>query len=546
MLNRLSVNNFALIENAELNLKNSFTVITGETGSGKSILLGALKLILGERADYSVIRDKDKKTIVEALFQLDRNRFESFFTTNDLDFEPDTLIRREINAKGKSRAFINDTPVQLTVLKELSERLIHIHSQHHTLELKNKSYQREILDVIAGNESILNKFKGIYAQIKSLKSEIATLKENKAKLSIESEFNSFQLEELNKLQLDQINYAQIEEEVQRGEQFEEIKNAYQIISEAINTEEGVFSTLNRVIKSVSIQDDKVTALIERLQSVNIELNDIGTSAENDLSDLTFSPEELNKNIELLDGFNAALRKHNLTTQEELKLKIVELSEDVNSADQIEERIEEKQMLLHKVENEALEIAEKLSKKRKESANKIEKQVKDLLNQLKLVGATIKFEFSATTLNEFGVDDITLFFAPNKGIEPKIIEKSASGGELSRLMLVVQFLMSQKKALPTVIFDEIDTGVSGEVAQKIGEHLKKMGERMQLLAITHLPQVASKGSHHILVKKQDIKGVTKTSLLPLNEEQRIEEIAKLMSGSVVNEAALLNAKNLMNE
>jgi len=546
MLNRLSVNNFALIENAELDLNNGFTVITGETGSGKSILLGALKLILGERADYAVIRDQEKKTIVEAAFTISGDHFARFFKTHDLDLENETIIRREINSKGKSRAFINDTPVQLAVLKELSERLIHIHSQHHTLELKNKSFQRSILDVIAGNEKALANLKSLYSKAKELTREIKSLEENKSQLALEHEFNSFQLEELSKLQLETLDYENIEKEVERGEQFEEVKAAYQLIAHVINADDGVLNSLNTVLKTASVKDEQIQELLERIRSVQIELKDIGAIAEDDLSDLTLEPEELTRHINHLDAFNSALRKHNLSSQEELKDLFDHLSKEINDSSQIDEKITEKKFELEQLEKKAKVIAGELSDKRKKSAKTIEKQVAELLNQLKLEGAKIQFDFQAMELSEHGIDDITLYFAPNKGMSPQVIEKSASGGELSRLMLVVQFLLSQKQQLPTVIFDEIDTGVSGVVAQKIGEHLKKMGDTMQLMAITHLPQVASKGTHHILVKKENDKGFTKTYLKPLNNEERIEEIAKLMSGSIINDAALLNAKNLMNE
>src|SRR5690554_2818920 len=252
MLNRLTVNNFALIENAQLELNNGFTVITGETGSGKSILLGALKLILGERADYAVIRDREKKTIVEAVFTITGDSFSRFFKINDLDLESETIIRREINSNGKSRAFINDTPVQLSVLKDLSEKLIHIHSQHHTLELRNKSFQRSILDVISNNEKLLISLKELYSNAKKLAKEIKTLEENRSQITLEQEFNTFQLEELTKLQLNTLDYKSIEEEVERGEQFEEVKAAYQLIAYTINSDEGVLNALNATIKTANV------------------------------------------------------------------------------------------------------------------------------------------------------------------------------------------------------------------------------------------------------------------------------------------------------
>lgn len=546
MLNRLAVNNFALIDNVQLVVEQGFTVITGETGSGKSILLGALRLIFGDRADYSVIRDQDKKTVVEATFTIDEEEFTELFELHDLDFEKETVIRREINANGKSRAFINDTPVQLSVLKAFTDKLIHIHSQHHTLALKDKDFQRSILDIIADHQKDLAQFKMLFSTSKKLNREINSLEENKAKLAMEFEFSSFQLEELKQLNLGQVDYEKIEEEVKRGEQFEEIKSAYQLITHTINDDDGVLEALNRVIKSGNVKDAKVEKLLERIQSVNIELKDIGALAEDDLSDLSIEPGQLSTYIKQLDAFNSALRKHNMTSQKELVELFNSLTSEIDDSDQIEEKIAQKKKELVAVIQKATLLAETISKKRKTSAKEIEKEAAVLLNELKLEGATIHFDFNSVELNEHGIDEIAMFFAPNKGMEPQLIEKSASGGELSRLMLVIQFMLSRKRKLPTVIFDEIDTGVSGEAAQRIGSLLKKMGDKMQLLAITHLPQVASKGTHHILVVKEDKEGRTKTFLKNLEEKERIEEIAKLMSGSKINDAALLNAKNLMYE
>ena len=544
MLNRLAVNNFALIDNVQFVVEQGFTVITGETGSGKSILLGALRLILGDRADYSVIRDKDKKTIVEATFTVDEEEFSSLFECHDLDFDTETVIRREINSKGKSRAFINDTPVQLSILKAFAEKLIHIHSQHHTLALKNKDFQRSILDVIAGHQSDLKKIQSLFFKMRELKKAIHELEENKARMAMESEFNAFQLEELKQLELETLDYEKIEEEVKRGEQFEEIQSVYQLISRTINDDEGVLNALNKILVSGKVKDSKIEKLLERIRSVNIELKDIGDVAEDDLSDLILEPEQLSTHIKRLDAYNSALRKHNLTTQEGLKELLSNLSNELNDAGQIEEKIAEKKNELNSINEKALRLADKISKKRKTAAQSIEREVTVLLNELKLEGAKVHFELNQVELNEYGVDEITMYFAPNRGVAPQIIEKSASGGELSRLMLVIQFMLSKKRQLPTVIFDEIDTGVSGEAAQRIGALLKRMGEKMQLLAITHLPQVASKGAHHTLVVKEEQEGRTKTFLRKLKDEERIEEIAKLMSGSKINEAALVNAKNLM--
>ncbi|MBW7868322.1 MAG: DNA repair protein RecN [Brumimicrobium sp.] len=544
MLTKLTVHNFALIENAQILFRNGFTVITGETGSGKSILLGALKLILGERADFSVIRDQSYKTSVEAEFTLNPNTYKSFFEENDWDWEETTIIRREIHNSGKSRAFINDTPVQLSDLKSLAERLIYIHSQHQTLELRNKKFQCSILDILAENGELLENLRLTYKQARQLQAEIEKLEENKSKLVLEQDFNQFQLEELSKLDLDKRDYAYIQTDVERASQLEDIQNAFGIIASSLQAENGAIDLLNLVKKNISVKDTTIQLLLERIQSVIVELKDIADTADNELGNLDMNSEELAEKTYLLDAFFAALKKHNLSTQDELFTLFGQLSNDIQGIEELEELIREKKKEVDTLNQKAQLLALDLSAKRKNISKSVENNVSGLLNQLKLKDATIHFDFAETTLTSDGIDDITLFFAPNKGIAPQVMEKAASGGELSRLMLALQYLLSQKKQLPTVIFDEIDTGVSGEVAEKIGIHLHNMGKNMQLIAITHLPQVASKGSNHILVKKEEEKGTTKTLLHALSQEERVVEIAKLMSGSQVTEAALLNAKNLL--
>lgn len=546
MVSKLSVQNFALIENAQIEWKDGFTVITGETGSGKSILLGALRLIMGERADYSVIRNKEKKTVVEATFLLQEKMFRPFFIEQDWDFDDETIIRREISATGKSRAFINDTPVQLMVLKSLTDRLIHIHSQHHTIALKDKKFQCSLLDSLAENEDLLAKYRKEYFSINKLQKEIEELNEKLSNLNLEAEFNQFQLAELEKLGLESTNFETIQRQVDRGEQFEEIKQAYSAIAAGIQLENGVVEQLNDLLRAADVKDEKVQLLVERIRSVLIELKDIGDSAEDDLSELSSDPSALAANIQKLDAYNAALRKHRLQYQDELITLYYTLKKSIGGIDEIAEEIQAKNEALDKIRKGAHQSADKLSLRRKECAKKIEHEVISILNQLKLNDAFIQFQFSEGQLQSFGKDQIDLLFAPNKGIAPQPVEKAASGGELSRLMLVIQYLLSQKKQLPTILFDEIDTGVSGEVAQRIGELLQKMGKFMQLIAITHLPQVAGKGNHHLKVRKYVENEITQTQIAPLNQEERIIEIAKLMSGSKINDAALSNAKNLMDE
>ena len=452
MLKKLTVNNFALIQNAIIEFDLGFTVITGETGSGKSILLGALKLILGERADYSVIRDESSKTVVEAVFDIQKAGLKSFFDENDLDFWEETIIRREINNKGKSRSFINDTPVQLNLLKTLTEDLIHIHSQHHTLALKNKSYQLNILDTIAENGSKLKELKVKYDTLNDKKNQLESLKEKRSQIQLEAEFNQFQLEELQKLGLDQNDYASIEQEVQRGEEFEEIKNGYQLISDVINSDEGIASKLNVLRKNIQVKDEQLNELLERIKATLIELDDIASVAENDLADLDINPNKLDELMAEMDKYNAALRKHHFTSQKELIDLRDRLASDVTASENIDANIQELKLDVDRLLLEAKSIAGEISQRRKGTLPQLESDIIEYLTRLKINDASIQFELKASDLTATGVDQVALYFSPNKGLSPQLIEKAASGGELSRLMLVIQYLLSQKKQLPTVIFD----------------------------------------------------------------------------------------------
>jgi DNA repair protein RecN (Recombination protein N) len=545
MLQRLSIQNFALIENVELTFDNGFTVLTGETGSGKSILLGALRLILGERADYGVIRDPEKKTVVEATFSIEKLNMKSFFDANDLDYSVDTIIRREIHAQGKSRAFINDTPVHLTILKEFTTHLIHIHSQHHTLNLKDKSFQLTLLDTMIDANDLRNTVADLYKKWKSEEKNLIAFREEIAQALRENDFNSFQLEELNRLNLSSNDFIKIEEDVNRGEQSEEIKLSFGRICSMIHDENGLLDQLVPLSKMNTFGDAKLEELAGRLSSVKIELQDIASSAEDGLESLEISPEELQRQIDLLDAYNSVVRKHAVLSQAELIQLQEKLSLSVAHVENADEELAKKSKEVKELQNQFEKNAQELSALRKSRAGSVESTIGEYLTQLKLNDAVVKFHIEQSTVSETGIDAMALLFSANKGMAPQSIEKIASGGELSRLMLILQHLMSSKQQLPTVIFDEIDTGVSGEVAQRIGDLLKSMGENMQLLAITHLPQVAGKGSQHIKVlKRNTTEGKTVTELTKLQGEKRVEEVARLMSGAEINAAALENARNLM--
>lgn len=549
MLATLHIQNFALIEEAQLNFQSGFTVITGETGSGKSILLGALNLILGERADYGVIRDKASKTFVEATFLVKGFELEDFFNQNDLDFAHETVIRREITAQGKSRAFVNDTPVQLNVLKELSEKLVHIHSQHHTLELKNPQFQLDLLDVLSDNTLRRQTFKKTFLDWKKINQVLVQKRAIFAKLLQDADYNRFQWEELNQLNLDAEDYLTIERELSSFEKMEDLKATFASTSFLISEENGIsdrLSLLKSNLEKVRDLNPAMNSLSERVVASLIELKDIAEEAEVQLENLESNPQRQAELTEKIDVYNRSLRKHQVNNQAELLEIFKTLSEAQSSTVELENEIEKLVKQVDELDAEVQKLAAELHKNRVENAPKVSKQLISVLDELKLVDTKIIFDLSvANKMDENGNSNLTLLFSPNLGIDSKPIEKAASGGELSRFMLALQLLLSAKKQLPTLLFDEIDTGVSGEVAQKIGVVLQKMGAKMQVMAITHLPQVAGKGMNHWKVQKVNAKGSTLTEVIELNQNQRIEEIARLMSGENINEAALQNAKALMN-
>ncbi|MDX1444663.1 DNA repair protein RecN [Lishizhenia sp.] len=547
MLKKLTVQNFALIENAQLDFEQGFTVITGETGSGKSILLGALSLILGERANYAVIRNQEKKTIVEAVFDIKNYGLPAFFETQDLDFFEETIIRREISANGKSRAFVNDSPVQLSVLKQLSEQLIYINSQHHTLALRESAFQLDLLDTLAGTLTKRETYRAKFKAWKQGQKELSEKKEALAQHLQNADFVRFQLEELEALDLDNVDFEAFQTELNRAENAGDLGASFSGIDEQLSGEGGVLEhlrALHRRISGMNLNDEALDALLERIKTTEIELDDIAQEAGSELSKVEVDPQLIDELTEKVNAYNSQLKKHNVLDQSAL----IEVKNELQSKDtdvlDLQEEIDALILDLNAQEEQLMKEAQELSSSRTKKSKGIAKEIVSLLQEVKLADSQLVFDITSGNLTESGQDKLTIKFTPNKGMDVQPIEKAASGGELSRLFLCIQSLLSKKKSLPTLIFDEIDTGVSGEVADRIGKLLKAMGESMQLFAITHLPQVASKGEHHIKVAKENRKNETFTTLDVLNKEERVVEVAKLMSGSEVNDAALANAEKLM--
>ncbi|HKX86671.1 MAG TPA: DNA repair protein RecN [Flavobacterium sp.] len=550
MLTSLSIKNFALIEQLEMNFSNQFSIITGETGAGKSILLGALGLVLGKRADLTSLKDKEQKCVIEAHFQIDKYNLKDFFTENDLDYEPMTIIRREILPSGKSRAFINDSPVNLTELQDLGEFLIDIHSQHQTQELSNETYQIEILDAIANHQNVLSEYKQELSKYRSVKNELKKLKEEKENLSKESDYNTFLLEELLAANLKEGEQTDLEAELEKLSNVEFIKeNLDKSLALAEEEQIGIITTLKEVKLSMhkiaSISTD-FNDLYERISSILIEFDDVVSELNSQSEKLVNDPERLELVNQKLQAIYNLQKKHNVTTVEELLLIQNDLDNKVVLADDLDSHIGKLELQLNELVSHLDNLALKISENRKNAIPVLTDQITAILNQLGMPNA--RFNFEITTSDNYlisGKDVIQLLFSANKGTDFGLLKKVASGGEMSRIMLAVKSILANYSKLPTIIFDEIDTGVSGEIAHKMGDIMKGMSNKMQVFAITHLPQIAAKGHQHYKVFKSIQGDNTISELQLLSNEERITEIAEMLSGKNISESALTHAKALLN-
>lgn len=550
MLTSLSIKNFALIEQLEMNFSNQFSIITGETGAGKSILLGALGLVLGKRADLTSLKDKEQKCVIEAHFQIDKYNLKDFFTENDLDYEPMTIIRREILPSGKSRAFINDSPVNLTELQDLGEFLIDIHSQHQTQELSNETYQIEILDAIANHQIILSEYKQQLSKYKSVKNELKKLKEEKENLAKESDYNTFLLEELLTANLKEGEQADLEAELEKLSNVEFIKeNLDKSLALAEEEQIGIITTLKEVKLSMhkiaSLSTD-FNDLYERISSILIEFDDVLSELNSQSEKLVNDPERLELVNQKLQVIYNLQKKHNVTTVEELLLIQNDLDNKVVLADDLDSHIGKLELQLNELVLHLDNLALKISENRKNAVPVLTDQITAILSQLGMPNA--RFNFEITTSDSYlisGKDVIQLLFSANRGTDFGLLKKVASGGEMSRIMLAVKSILANYSKLPTIIFDEIDTGVSGEIAHKMGDIMKGMSNQMQVFAITHLPQIAAKGHQHYKVFKSIQGDNTISELQLLSNEERITEIAEMLSGKNISQSALTHAKALLN-
>lgn len=549
MLIKLFVQNYALIKELDVELENGLTIITGETGAGKSILLGALSLILGTRADSSVLLDKNEKCIVEGTFRIEEYDLNEFFISNDIDYETVTTLRREINPAGKSRGFINDTPVTVNLLKELGDRLIDIHSQHQTLMLNDNSFQLNLIDSFSGTAKLKNGYKETYSNYRKFKKEYYVLKEKADKNKADLEYYNFQYNQIEEAKLKDGEQAELEVEQELLVHAEEIKLALGTSSNLFFAEGFSILSMLREVRSnltrIKTFLPGSESLLSRTESALIELDDLAAEVEKLAVSIEADPQKLAHVNNRLDNIYSLIQKHRVSDLSGLLIKKEDIKKLIDSIVSSDERLNELEKLLDKEASALKNIAEEISEKRIAVLPDIESRITELLKQLGIPNA--KFRISLTHLQEFtptGIDQADFLFSANKQIAPENLAKIASGGELSRVMLSLKSLLSKNINLPTIIFDEIDSGVSGEVADKVGQILSGMGKYMQVINITHLPQVASRGTRHYHVYKDDTDNSTFTRVKLLSPEERILEVARLLSGSEVTETAMKNAKELL--
>lgn len=549
MLHKLTISNYALIDNLDISFTDGMTTITGETGAGKSIILGALSLLLGKRADTTVLKDKDKKSVVEATFSLPNDSLSAFFESLDIDFDNETIIRREITPQGKSRSFVNDTPVGLQTLKELGTVLIDIHSQHQNLFLKESSFQCQVVDAEANNGDLLNEYAKELHVLNKRKKELEDFLSEIQKKKDDLAYYKFRLDELVKANLQGGELADLEQESTLMEHSEEIKTMLAQADEAFSGENALLSQLKTIQHSFEKNaqlSSQFQAISERLAQSYIELSDISDEISKNNANLDFDPQQKESIDERIDLLNTLLHKYSALDENELIAKRDELQTLVNSLENADFQSEELQKNYDQQILVVQKIADEIHLRRAEAVQRLEPQIVSLLQKLGM--PNVKFAIDMIPLNEFrsnGKDEIRMKFSANKNIAPQWLGEISSGGELSRVMLCLKYILTKNKSVHTIIFDEIDTGVSGEIADQMGSMMLDMSKDLQIITITHLPQIAVKAQNQFKVFKTETTETTTSSIEKLTEEQRVNEIAKMLSGKTITDAALNNARLLLN-
>ena len=544
MLRRLVVENYALIEHLEIEFDSSLNIITGETGAGKSILMGALALLLGAKNDSTAIKDNSRSCIVEGIFDIKRLGLEEAFAELDIEYDHETIIRRTISPSGKSRAFVNDQPVQLADLKQLGAYLIDIHSQHQNLILSSPQFRIHAIDTIAGNGALLADYRKAFSALQEARHALSELQQNAKRNADEEDWLRHQAEELRGANLRIGEMEELEAELRTLENADSISEALQKVTQSLDEEvTGVLTTLREsenALRRVSENYASAADLIERLHSAAVELKDISATTAYDLERIEANPERLDAVNSRLDLIYTLQRKHRCEGIEELISLRDKYSEQLSAIEHSDEAIAEAEQRVAECEKAATALAVKLHDARLKASPTFAKGVVEILHNVAMADAEFKIAVTPCTPTTSGADMVDFLFSANASVEPRPIEKIASGGELSRVMLALKTILAQHLALPTIIFDEIDTGISGRTANDVGDIIARLAGSMQVIDITHSPQVASKGSRHFLVYKEQ----SRSNIRPLSEEERIEEIAKMLSGDTITEAALAQAKNLL--
>lgn len=553
MLKQLYIKDYALIDELNIDLHRGFSVITGETGAGKSIILGALGLLLGQRADIKAIKSGAKKCTVEAHFDLSRYPMEVFFTENEIDYDlNDCILRREITATGKSRAFINDTPVTLTMMRLLGQQLVDIHSQHQNLLLQEEDFQLRTVDIIADNSEILHDYQSYFKQYQSICQQIEQQKQKISEIQERADYIRFQYQELSKVDLYPEMQTELEQERDKLSHVEEIKLNLFSAEQQFSSDEGggILSQLKEVSRHINDITDvypSIKETAERIDNCMIELKDLYEGIRNEVQDIDYDPQRLEQINNTLDTLYSLEQKHHVSTVEELITLRDELKEQLNTVDNSDELLqklqEEEQLMLATCNR----LAQQLTKERKKAAKKIEKEMTERLVPLGIPQVRFAIEITDKPLSSTGADKICFLFSANTNTPMLPVADVASGGEIARVMLSLKAMISNKVKLPTIIFDEIDTGVSGKIAEKMGQIMQEMGANdRQVISITHLPQIAARGSHHYKVRKEESIFGTTTTMVMLNKEERLQEIAQMLSGADITAAAIDNAKALLQQ
>jgi DNA repair protein RecN (Recombination protein N) len=549
MLQKLTIRNYALIDSVDLELDEGLNIITGETGAGKSIMLGALSLILGQRAETRYFFNQDKKCVIEGVFILSTESLKSAFEEHDLDFSSESIFRREISTDGKSRAFINDTPVTLSVMKQLGEKLIDIHSQHATLEVNDPAFQLSVVDILADHQELLNNYRSQYKRFRKLQQQFTAMQAAAAEARSRQDYEQYLFTELENAALKAAEQEELEKELQVLNNAESIKrgllNSYTLLSEQDTAVLPVLKEAMQQLQSIEKFNTDYEGLSERLKSSLIELKDIAQELTAYEEHIVFNPTRIEEIGLRLDTLYSLQQKHRVSTVKELLAIQDQLSNNLSDLLQNDEELERLETEIAQQKAELETQAELLSANRSKSIHQTEKQVAELLRQVAMPNAKIKIEQSVSAeLNKDGKDQISLLFSANSGQAPAPVGKVASGGELSRLMLAIKSIMAQHTSLPTLIFDEIDTGISGETALQVGQVIGALEKNMQVICITHLPQIAAKGSSHYFVYKNEGSQRTTTGIRKLKAEERITTIAEMLSGKAPGASALKNAEELL--